>query len=242
MNKRYLVYAYLVLLLVMLLAGCSSGKTTAGFTTALGKIHLDGINSIDAEITKMDQEYTAVLVKIQSLEQLLTAAMQWVEFNKTQKYDYGTLWIKEVTEEGLNQLKNDQYKVSKLELVAKEGGFGAGWQFTYAININDVVTGSKSDWQSLQDDLNQQKAAMEERRKQKMAVRERATSTWSDVVKNISEWKSEKYNDVTYIIKGAGLGWQDKLLEGQWAYYTDQKLVQPMGKPAEQLQKILASQ
>ena len=117
--------------------------------------------------------------------------------------------------EDLNQLKNDQYKVSKLELVAKEGGFGTGWHFTYTININDVVAGSKSDWQFLQDDLNQQKAALEERRKQKMAVRERATSTWSDVVKNISECKSEKYNDVTYIIKGAGLGWQDKLSEGQ---------------------------
>jgi len=45
----------------------------------------------------MDQEYTAVLVKIQSLEQLFTAAMQWVSSTKRRNYDHGTLWIKEVT-------------------------------------------------------------------------------------------------------------------------------------------------
>lgn len=243
MKKRFSLVLYVFLALVMvLITGCSSsGETVAGFTTALNQIHLTGIKNIDAEIASIDKEYTAVLVKIQALDQLLAAAMQWVDFHKTQSYKAGVLWTKEVTPEGLDQLKNAQYKVSKLELVAKEGGAGVGWQFSHTITINDIATGNRSDWKSLQDSLNEQKTTWENRRKEKMAVRELATSTWGNLVKNIGQWKIEKYNNVTYIVTGMGLGWQEKLIEGKWAFYTDQKLAQPNGKPAEDLAKVLSA-
>lgn len=231
----------IVLTVSVLSAGCSSAEINLAAAEAINENHLSGIQVLDEDITRMDKDYYAVLVKIKALESLIAPAMQWVEFHKTQSYDAGAMWIKEVTSEGLSQLANDQYKVNKLELVAKEGGHNVGWQFSQTLTVTDVASGRSYDAASLLDDLKKQKATWEDRRKEKIASRDLATSTMANVLKFVSQWKVEKYNAETFLIKGAGLGWQDKLVDGTWTYYIKEEQAQPNGKPAEDLQKVISA-
>jgi hypothetical protein len=241
MRKWFSVLFCFMIIALILPMGCASGEMAVNVSNAIVKMHLAGIQAVDSEITALNKEYTNVLVKMQKLEQLVTPVTKWVEFQKTQSSKSGVLWVKEVTPEGLDQLKNDTYQISKLELVVKQGGAGIGWQFTSTIKVLDSATRGAYDLKVLQDDLASQKAMWEERRKAKLGVRDMSISTINNVLKYIDQWKIEKYNETTYIVNGQGLGWAEKLTSGAWTYYKDRDQMVPNGKPAEDLEKILSA-
>ena len=234
MKKWISIVMLLVLAMIVCPStGCTSRDVAIGSGNSLIQMTNEGIAYIDSEIVGTDQQLTAVGQKLLKLEQVLTPAMKWLEYQKTvSKPGY---WKINVTSEGLDRFKNDQYQVTTLEFLSLQG------QFSSAIKVTDLTTGTTYDWKTLQDDLTLLKDNFEQRRKAKIEARNLSISTIKNVLKYFNEWKIQQLDDITYAISGIGLGWAEKLTTGSWTYYKVNGQLVPRGMEGDNLKAILSA-
>ena len=234
--KKWISVATIIVLVTIVSpsTGCASGDIAIEVSNSLIEITEAGIVDIDSEIIKIDQQFTETGEKLAALEQLLTPAMKWVEHQETVEKKPGS-WKIQVAPEVLDQLKNERYQVNKLEFLTSLE------ESSSTIKITDLTTNTTYNGKALQDDLTSLKNTLEQKREVKLEARNLATSTIDSVLKYFTQWKTQKLNDTTYTISGAGLGWAEKLTKGNWNYHKDNGQMVPGDKQAHDLKAILSA-
>jgi len=175
------------------------------------------------------------------LEQVIAQALEWIENQKVElleEFEYGS-WHSRVTRESLAKFKNDQYKITALELSVH--GIGTPNQEFYAvIKVTDLATKTQSNWETVESELKWRKSTLEKRRQVKLERGQLSTSTLLSVIEHLGDWEIREINSTIYSISGPGLGMAGELAAGKWTYYRASKEIIPADTQSAALQKILS--
>jgi hypothetical protein len=124
-----------------------------------------------------------------------------------------------------------------LRMVATRDGDNA--KFDVTIRIADSIKGKSSFIEDLQNDLSLQKEELENVRKLKSAQRDVSISAFSSLGQYVKWWTIYKVDQNRYSVRGPGLGWTGKIIDGQWIYQLDKHEMVPLDGPAISLRNIL---
>ncbi len=244
MNRRLIIrIAYVVLLGIILLSFPIRCTPTSDIRfeamNTFITMHETGINNIDSELDKIDERRYYTEVNLLKLEQVVLPALEWLELQKTRDFRTGD-WLVRITSEGLAQLKNDQYRLTKAEYISK-GGFPDA-NISSTIKVTDLTTSRTYNWEEINNTLECTKSSLERQWQEKLKRRDLSISTINNLMENWRNWKVKKINQTAYEITGTGLGWADKFVVGAWTYYRDKKELIPADEPSRTLQKVLLTE
>ena len=116
---------------------------------------------------------------------------------------------------------------------------GDNVSFDPTIRIADNIKGKSSFIEDLKNDLSLQKEELENVRKAKLAVRDVSASAFSSIAQYVKGWTIYRIDQNRYSVRGPGLGWMGKVIDGQWIYQVDKNEMVPLDGPAIALRNIL---
>ena len=229
------------LVLLSAFAGCQSGTPElliqGKVATKLTALAADAINAWDSEIAAVDADLARAEVKLDKLKQVAAPALKWVDLMKVKgQQEQWNSRILEVTSD-LNKLKNDQFRVAKLQLNVEL--LSAGLRYTSIIQIDDLATGQVTAYEELLDNLQRQVTALSEKREALARTRNTARSTATNLFAQYKNWKVQKVSSITYNVSGQGLGMETALATGRWEYNTDTDQLSALDNAAIALRKML---
>jgi len=233
------VYVVTFILLVSAafpLTGCSSRAISGEVAQSLVEMSKGRVESIDSEIANTDQELHSAQEHLLKLQQVLDAALAWVDFQKT--IQRPGKWDIKVTPDGLAQLKNDQFQVTELSCVIVRDSIQVT-ESSYTIKMQDFTTMEIDDGIALQSKLTYGVNQLQQNREVMSAARDLSIFTVNNVLKYVSDWQVKKINGKTYDVSGAGLGWTDQLTAGVWKFDQENGTLLPEDAPATALNDIV---
>jgi hypothetical protein len=241
-RKIFLLIFVIFALLVALQIQCAPAgwnDIRVGAVEALIQVYSSGIKVASDDLDRIDNNLLDVQSKIVKLDEVLIPAQNWTESKKNLEHKV-IGWVKQqVTSEGLDTLKNDQYKITKLELLAVQNSTNTGWVFTSTIKVNDLETGETYNSNDLKDNLATLKSSLEQQRKAKLDSMNLAKSTITSVAESVRGWVVQRVGNM-YTFSGPGLGWADsKLTTGQWSYQAATKEIAPADSASQALKTVL---
>lgn len=212
------------------------------FADALIKKNAAVLQSVDEEITTIEKDLEKAIEKQVKLKEVIDPAMEWVvlqESGQRENPRITTTHLK-VTDEGLATLKNDIYEVTKLEVLAEMVDTSQE-KFSVTIEIKELASGEKRDWEAIDRELDELVSGLQQKRR--VIVEERAITEQAllDVIVHWDAWESQGNGDGSYTVSGSGLGMAESLISGQWIYYNDSGEATPIDTPAKKLEKVLTS-
>lgn len=237
MKKWSSIFTSILLIMVMIpLTGCTSRDIVVEVAQALMQINKTGVENIDSEITEIDKQLYNAQVHLLKLEQVLNAALEWVDYQK--EVSRPGEWDIKVTPDGLAQLHNEQFEVTALEVLITRDSL-AVTQSSYTIKIREFATMQIDDGDTLHDRLVDEQNLLEQNRAELVAARDLSVSTMNNILKYVNDWKIKKVSGKTYSVSGPGLGWSEQLTSGDWKYDRDKGTLIPDDKQADNLNTII---
>ena len=228
---------------VTLSVGCTADEEIReNVVDSLIQVNLVAIDEMDSELEEIDQELYIIEQKLMKLDQVIAPALEWIEIQKPKMMEEHTTgsWRTQVSQEGLTMLKNDQYQVTVLKFEAREIGT-RDEKLSTVIKITDLTASMKTqlDWETVYDELEQQKSTLEQQTQAKLENRQLCTSTLLRVIQYWEDWDIQEINGTTYSISGPGLGIDGELTTGRWTYHTNSQELTPADTQGSALKKIL---
>jgi len=202
-------------------------------------MHETGINNIDSELDKIDEQRYYTEMKLLKLEQVVLPALEWLELQKTRDFKVGD-WSVRITSEGLARLKNDQYSLTKAEFFIRKAGTPYT-DISFTIKVTDLNTSVTYNWEEIKNTLESTKSSLEQQWQEKLNHRDLSISAINNLMESWHDWEVKRINQTAYEITGPGLGWADKSSVGAWTYYQDEELI-PADEPAKALEKVLLTE
>jgi hypothetical protein len=242
MNKRFIlrivnISVVITILLVFIIRCTPPGDIRYEAMNAFIPLYETGIDQIDVELNNIDEQRYSMEVSLLKLEQVVTPALEWLEFQETQNFKTGN-WLVNITPEGLARLKNDQYSAIKVEFFIND--VGTPYQdISSTIMVTDLTKGTTNNWEDVKFNLEYTKSSREKQWRETLKYRELSTTTINNLVKNWQNWEVRNINQTIYEINGIGLGWDDRLVVGSWTYNQDNKELIPLDEPGRALRKVL---
>ena len=232
----YIVVFVLVIMAVLPATGCTSRVIAAGVAQSIMQMNKGAVENIDSEIAKNDRQLYDTEVELLKLDQVLTAAFDWIDYQKSVAKP--GKWHIKVLDSGLKQLQNDRYSITSLETDITKDSLSVT-DCTYVIKVQDSMTTQIDDWNILKDSLTNSKTTLEQNRQAMVDARALSIATVNNILKYVNDWKIKKVGSATYDVSGPGLGWSETLTNGSWTYNRDTGTLAPNDKPAEELNTII---
>jgi hypothetical protein len=237
MKKWISIFIFVLLIMVIMPpTGCTSSAITTEVAQSLIQINKDGIEHIDYEITRTNQQLYDTQVRLLKLEQVLNPALEWVEYQK--EVSKPGKWYISVRPIGLAQFRNDQYEVTALQVVINRDS-NTVTDSSYTIKIHDVAAMQTDDGDTLHDRVVDSQNLLEQNRKALVDARDLSVSTMNNILKYVNDWKIKKVSGTTYSVSGPGLGWSEQLTSGAWKYQQDKGTLVPDDEPAANLNAVI---
>jgi cob(I)alamin adenosyltransferase len=236
--KKLISIVIFVLLttLIMPSTGCTSRAIAVEAAQSLITMSKGSVENIDTDITRIDQQLYDTQVDLSKLEQVLSPALKWVDYQK--KVSKPGRWDIKVIQSGLDQLQNDLYQVTALEvLITRDSTMVT--ESSYTIKILDFRTKQIDDGDTLHNNLTDLQTRLEQNRQAMVDARDLSVSTTNNALKYANDWKIRKVSGTTYSVSGPGLGWSEQLTIGAWKYDTDQGTLVPDDEPADNLNTVI---
>ncbi len=244
MKKRLLYSLIVICVFLSMFVGCkadNSSYVNEDVTQAFIKILDEGMYRVNSDLDRIDTDITANEVKVLQLQRLVDPALSWVDEQKvkireekksgdfTRRVD--KTWLSE-------NFANEQYAVTDLSVTVEN--IGSPTENSYStIEITDVTTKTKYDYEAVQQSLEARKATLEKNKENAMAAGDKAIAAMENLVNHIDDWNVSKVNNVTFVVSGPGLGEPD---EGTWTFYKETTEIVPNDKPAQALKQTLLGQ
>lgn len=216
--------------------GCTSRAIAVEAAQSLIQMNKGAVENIDSEIAKTDRQLYDTQVKLSKLEQVLNAAMEWIDYQKEVARP-GKFDIK-VLPSGLLLLQNDEYSVTSLEAIITKDMLSVT-DLSYTLEVRDSMTMQTEDGNTLKDNLTNAENLLQQNRQAMVDARDLSISTVNNILKYVNDWKIKKVSGATYSVSGPGLGWSEKLTNGSWTYNRDTGTLAPDDKQAEDLNSII---
>lgn len=237
MKKWIPIFTFVFLIMVVVLStGCTSRAIAVEVAQSLIQMNKGGVENIDSDIIKTDQQLYDAQVHLLKLEQVLNPALKWVDYQK--EVSRPGEWDIKVTPDGLAQLKNDQFEVTALEVLITRDSLTVT-QSSYTIKIREFATMQIDDGNTLHDSLVDSQNLLEQNRKAMVDARDLSVSTMNNILKYVNDWEIKKISGTTYSVSGPGLGWSEQLTSGAWKYDRDKGTLVPDDKQADNLNTII---
>jgi len=236
--KKWLSIAIFILLMAVLMpsTGCTSSAVAREVAQSLIQMNKAAVENIDSQIAQNDQQLYNTQEQLLKLEQVLNAALEWVDYQKP--LVKSGKWNIQVTPSGLTAFKNDKYQVTDLQILSTKDIVPEP-EFSYTIKIRDLTTLQVSEGDILKSNLTNSVNLLETNRSVMVDARDLSVSTMNNVLKYVNDWKAKKVSGTTYSVSGPGLGWSGQLTGGTWEYDRDKGTLVPKDKPAEDLNNII---
>ena len=237
MKKWLSVFTFVLLIIVIMPStGCASRAIAAEVAQSLIQTNKEGLENIDSEISRIDQQLYDVKVDRLKLEQVLNPALAWVDYQK--EIAKPGEWEIKVTQRGLAPMQNERYQVMALEaLITRD--YQTVTESSYTIKIHDSVTMQTEDGTALHDSLMASQNLLQQNRKAMADARDLSVSTMNNLLKYVNDWKVRKVTDTAYSVYGPGLGWTEQLTSGIWKYDRDTGTLVPDDTPADNLNTVI---
>jgi len=237
MKKWISIFAFVLLIMVMMpLTGCTSRDIAMEVAQSLIQINKGGVENIDSELTNIDQQLYDTQVHLLKLEQVLSLALEWVDYQK--EVSKPGNWNISVPQSGLVPLQNDQYQVTTLRAIIARDNTTVTQSF-YTIKVRDLATMQIDDGDTLHGQLTDSQNLLEQNRKAMVDARDLSVSTMNNVLKYVNDWKVKRVSGTTYSVSGPGLGWSEQLTSGAWKYDRDKGTLVADDKQADNLNTII---
>jgi hypothetical protein len=232
----FIVIFILVTAAIVPSTGCTSRTIAAGVAQSIMQMNKGAVENIDSEIAKNDRQLYDTEVELSKLDQVLTAAFDWIDYQKSVSKP-GKFHIR-VLESGLKQLQNDRYGITSLEADITKDSLSVT-DCSYVIKVQDFMTTQIDDWNILKDSLTNSKTTLEQNRQAMVDARELSIATINNILKYVNDWKIKKVSGATYNVSGPGLGWSETLTDGSWTYDRDKGTLVPNDEQANDLNTII---
>ena len=237
MKKWISIFTFVLLIMIMMpLTGCTSRDIAMEVAQSLIQINKGGVENIDSELTNIDQQLYDTQVHLLKLEQVLSLALEWVDYQK--EVSKPGNWNISVPQSGLVPLQNDQYQVTTLRAIIARDNTTVTQSF-YTIKVRDLATMQIDDGDTLHDQLTDSQDLLEQNRKAMVDARDLSVSTMNNVLKYANDWRVKRVGGTTYSVSGPGLGWSEQLTSGAWMYDRDKGTLVPDDKQADNLNAII---
>ena len=243
--KKYIASILLIsVVLLVMVNGCKSSESidiTEEIVDSFTQIIDETIEMTETDLERIDKDLWETEVKLLKLERVVSPAMEWAEDEKAKIFEEHMTgsWIRRVDKEWLsNNLKNDCYEVSLLELSILEVG-SPKQLISLEIQVTDATTKEKRDWEAVESELKTRKASLEKKRQAVLASGKLSISTFKNVIEHLEEWEIKEINKTIYSVSGPGLGIPST---GVWTYYQETAEIIPADKESMALKKVLAGQ
>jgi hypothetical protein len=237
MKKWISIITFVLLTTVIIVSpGCTSRAVATEVAQSLIQMNKAGVENIDSEITETDRQLYDTQVQLMKVEQLLTLALKWADYQK--EVSRPGKWDIKVSQDGLNQLQNDRYQITTLEVIITRDSITVT-DSSYTIKILDSLTMQTEDGNTLHDRLATTQNLLEQNRKAMVDARDLSVSTMNNVLKYVNDWKIKKASGTTYSVSGPGLGWSEQLTSGVWEYTRDKGILVPGDQPSNNLNNII---
>ena len=244
MNKRLLYSLVAVCIFISLFAGCKAEESSYvndEITQAFLDILDEGMYRVNGDLDRVDKDITETQIKILQLERLVEPALAWIEDQKAEirQEKLSGAFTRRVDKTWLSEnFANEQYAITDLSISIENIGSPTENSY-FTIEVTDVVTKSKYEWDEIQETLNIRMASLEQNRQEIMNAGENAIAAMENIVDRIDEWQVSKINDVTYVVSGQALGEPEK---GTWTYYKEKGEIVPNDKSSQALKRTLLGQ
>jgi hypothetical protein len=196
---------------------------------------------VNSDLDRVDKDITETEVKLLQLQRLVDPALAWVDEQKVKipQEKMTGAFTRRVDKTWLSEnFANEQYAITDLSVTVENIGSPTENSY-FTIEVTDVTTKSKYDWEAIQETLETRKASLEQNKKTIMAAGEKAISSTENLVNHIDDWQVSKVNSVTYTVSGPGLGEPE---EGTWTYYKETGEVVPNDRAGQALKQTLLGQ
>ncbi len=247
MRLLALVTGLVLLVGIMLLTGCASTSTSevveevrAKVVNSLTVIRDTTSNELGAEISRIDQEISALNSQLNKLNQVAAPALDWVQIQRAdaERAGYGG---KRTVEAGgyleSDQFKNDQFRVVKLQFTSEL--LSGSTKYTSVIQVEDLITGDVRPLEELRTELEGKISAQTLQRNARKKTYDLAATTADGVLSQSQNWQLIKVNVTTYNVSGQGLGMAQGLTTGVWTYYLEPEGLVPSDAASSALLKVL---
>jgi hypothetical protein len=237
MKKWVSIFTFILLTAIVIpSAGCTSRAVASEAAQSLIQMNKAAVENIDSEIATLDRQLYDAQELTLKLEQVLDPALKWVDYQKS--VSRPGKWDIKVTQGGLDQLKNDRYQVTALEVIITRDSTKVT-DSSYTLKVQEFPTMQIDDANYLQAHLTDSQNLLEQNRKAMADARDLSVSTMSNLLKYVNDWKIERVSGATYSISGPGLGWSEQLTSGTWEYNRDTGTLVPVDKQADALNSII---
>jgi hypothetical protein len=237
MKKWISIFIFVLLTAIVVpLAGCTSRAVASEAAQSLIQMNKAAIGNIDSEITTLDQQLYDTQEQLLKLEQVLDPALKWVDYQKS--LSRPGKWDIKVTQGGLDQLKNDRYQVTALEVIITRDSTKVT-DSSYTLKVQEFPTMQINDAITLQTHLTDSQNLLEQNRQAMVAARGLSVSTVNNILKYVNDWKIKKVSGATYAVSGPALGWSGQLTTGAWEYNRDTGTLVPSDNQSDALNNII---
>ena len=238
MKKTWICIAAVVLLTLItaLATGCTSRAVAAEAAQSFIKLSQQAVARIDSDTTKLDGQLYDTQVDIQKLEQVLNPALDWIDYQKS--ISRPGKWDVSVRQDGLEQFKNDVYRITQLEVVITRDSLQVV-DYTPTVKVEDFRTMQTDNATDLLNNLTNSEDTLEQNRANMVSARDLSVATINNMLKYVNDWKVKKISGAEYQVVGPALGWTGQLTTGNWEYNRDNGTLLPTDKPAEDLNSVI---
>lgn len=244
MSKRLIFSLIAICILISMFLGCKADESSYvndEIAQAFIGILDEGMYRVNSDLDRVDKDITETEVKILQLQRLVDPALAWVEEQKVAiaQEKMSGAFTRRVDKTWLSEnFANEQYAITDLSISIENIGSPTENSY-FTIEVTDVTTKSKYDWDAIQETLETRKASLEQNKQKIMDAGEKSIAAMENAVDRIDDWQVSKVNSVTYLVSGPGLGEPD---EGTWTYYKETGEIVPNDKASQVLKRTLLGQ
>ncbi len=242
MKRRVTYILFPFILMLGMALGCkpSNEPVKVEIVDSFKQLINNGINTIETDLEAIDKDLYETNAKLLKLEGVVTPALAWAEDQKVQIEEHVSgSWIRQVPREWLSEtLKNDQYEVTMVVLSALDMG-SPGKVITLEIEVLDLTTKTKQDWESIDKQLKMKISNLEHKRQAVIESGKLSLTTFQNVIEQYEAWEINRIDQNTYSISGPGLGIPDT---GRWTYYKETAEIVPADDESKALKKVLSGE
>lgn len=237
MKKWTSIFTFILLTTVIIMsAGCTSRAIASEAAQSLIQMSKAAVENIDSEIAALDKQLYDTQEQLLKLDQVLDPALKWVDYQKS--LNRPGKWDIKVAQGGLDQLKNDRYQVTALEVIITRDPTKVT-ESSYTLKVQEFPTMQISDGDISKSNLTDSVNRLETSRVAMVDARDLSVSTVNNILKYVNDWKIKKVSGTTYSVSGPGLGWSEQLTTGAWEYNRDAGTMVPSDNQSDNLNSII---
>lgn len=247
MKRKFKVSLSALLCLTLLSANCSLIDKEAlinEVTECFYELNDKALEEINKDIDILEDQLAIVEDKEDALNEIIYFSEDVVSYYNesvaAEKVENEWYYQFILTAEDCSDYSNEFYEIIEFELtwMVKTNS----WNLNRIIVVRDRETGAQGDIYVIETMLNTTKSALIDKRNIELTKKENVNQLLVDVLEHQDEWQVHKIDNDIYSVSGYGLGYTQQLIDGEWYYYQNASIIEPVSSQSTKLRDALTGE